>query len=214
MEIQRQVSRAKRITITYHPDLPTLSKIVRDHLPILHVHVSEKMRLVIPNPPLVANRSPWNLKEPLKKAMVKSPQCQQGGHGCGRARCKMYACVKMGTSFKSTVTKERFWARVNATCKISNVVYLIECARCYKQYLGETESSQHLQMNGHWSDYYLYRKLPDKTGRGPLQHCGPHIWELNCDEYRAIGFNSNLDWWPHMPLIWKLKIISFDVLKG
>ena len=67
----------------------------------------------------------------------------------------------MGTSFKSTVTNERFQARMDATCKTSNVVYLIECAKCYKQYVGETENPLHLQMNGHRSDYS--RKLHDKS---------------------------------------------------
>ena len=84
MEIQRQIERAKRITreealetsrkkksdriplvVNYHPDLPPLSKILRDHLPILHV--SEKMKLAIPNPPLVANRRPRNLKDLLER---------------------------------------------------------------------------------------------------------------------------------------------------
>ena len=40
------------------------------------------------------------------------------------------------------------------------MVYLIECARCQKQYVGETENPLHLRMNSHQSDYY--RKLPDK----------------------------------------------------
>ena len=60
MEIQRQIDRPNRrsrdqvletsekkttdripFVVTYHPDLPPLSKILRDHLPILHV--SEKI---------------------------------------------------------------------------------------------------------------------------------------------------------------------------
>ena len=146
------------LVVTYHPDLPPLSKILCNHLPILHV--SERMKLAIPNPPLVANRRPRNLKELLTKATLKSPERHKGSHGCGRPRCKTCAHVKMGTSFKSTITNERFRARVDATCKTSNVVYLIECTKCSKQYVGETENPLHLRMNGHRSDYY--RKLPDK----------------------------------------------------
>ena len=137
---------------------PPLGKILRNHLPILHV--SERMKLATPSPPLVANRRPRNLKELLTKATLKPSQRHNGSHGCGRARCKTCAHVRTGTDFVSTVTGERFRANVDATCKTSNVVYLIECLRCRKQYVRETENPLHLRMNGHRSDYY--RKLPDK----------------------------------------------------
>ena len=118
----------------------------------------KKMNLAIPKPPLVANRRPRNLKELLTKATLKSPQRHQGSHRCGRPRSKMCANVKMGTSFKSTVTNLRFRARVDVTCKTS--CGLIECVRCYKQYVAETENPLYLRINGHQSEYY--RKLPDK----------------------------------------------------
>ena len=49
---------------------------------------------------------------------------------------------------------------MTATCKSANIVYLIECLKCKKQYVGETENALHLRMNGRRSDYY--RKLADK----------------------------------------------------
>ena len=51
-------------------------------------------------------------------------------------------------------------ARVTANCKTKNIVYLIECRKCKKQYVGEMKNPLHLRMNGHRSNYY--RKLPDK----------------------------------------------------
>ena len=47
-----------------------------------------------------------------------------------------------------------------ANYKTKNVVYLIQCNKCGKQYVGETENALHLRMNGHRSDYN--RKLSDK----------------------------------------------------
>ena len=71
MKVQQQIDRATSImraealknsekknidrvplVVTYHPDLPNLSKILRQHLPILHV--SERMKRIVPNAPLVA----------------------------------------------------------------------------------------------------------------------------------------------------------------
>ena len=78
-----------------------------------------------------------------------------------RPRCNTCAQMKTCTSFISSGTNERFRANVDATCKTSNVVYLIECARCRKQFVGETENPLHIRMNDHRSDYY--RKLLDKS---------------------------------------------------
>ena len=70
------------------------------------------------------------------------------------------AHIIQGTGFRSKVTGEKFYARVDATCKTANVVHLIECSRCGTQYVGETGNALHLHMNGHRSDFHC--KSPDK----------------------------------------------------
>ena len=111
MEIQRQIDRANKISrkqalqksgknttdriplvLTYHPDLPLLNKILRDHLPILHV--SERMKLAAPSPTLVANRQLRNLKDLLTKATLKPLQRHTGSHGCGRLIIKRVSIWK------------------------------------------------------------------------------------------------------------------------
>ena len=91
MEIQHQINRANKISreqvlessgsktsdriplvVTYHPDLPSLSRILCKHLPILYV--LDRMKLVAPSPPLVANRRPRELKDLLTKATLKPSQ--------------------------------------------------------------------------------------------------------------------------------------------
>ena len=120
MHVQRQIDRANEITrdealetserkttdriplvVTYQ-DLKPLGKILRNHLPILHV--SERMKLATPSPPLVANRRPRNLKELLTKAKLKPSQRHNGSRGCGRPRCKTCALVRTGTDCVSRVT--------------------------------------------------------------------------------------------------------------
>ena len=92
---------------------------------------------------------------------MKSPQQNHTGSSrCGRPRCKTCCHIKTGNSFTSAITGEKLYAKVTADCKTSNIVYLIECRICRKQYVGETENPLHIRMNGHRSDYH--RKLPDK----------------------------------------------------
>ena len=92
---------------------------------------------------------------------MKPPQQPyEGNSPCGRLRCKSCMHIRPGITFKSATTGEKFQARVTANCRTKNIVYLIECRKCQKQYIGETENPLHIRMNGHRSDYY--RKLPDK----------------------------------------------------
>ena len=73
---------------------------------------------------------------------------------------KVACIIKTGITFKRAVTGENFWAKVTANRKTSNLIYLMECRLCNKQYVGETKNPLHLRMNGHRSDYH--RKLSDK----------------------------------------------------
>ena len=145
------------LVVTYHPQLPCLGRILRNHLPILHI--SETMKEAVPNPPLVANRRPKNLKGLLVRVMMKPPQqLYEGNSSCGRPHCKSCMHIWTGLTFESATTGEKFQARVTANCRTKNIVYLIECWGVKKTYIGETKNPLHLRMNGHRSDYY--RKLP------------------------------------------------------
>ena len=40
----------------------------------------------------------------------------------------------------------------SANCKSRGVVYLIECKKCHKQYVGSTKNALHIRLNSHRSD--------------------------------------------------------------
>ena len=44
-------------------------------------------------------------------------------------------------------------AKCNTSCKTTNVVYLITCTKCGKQYVGETGDHVNQRMNGHRDDW-------------------------------------------------------------
>ena len=147
------------LVVTYHPQLWCLGKILWNHLPTLHI--SETMNKAVPNPPLVADRRPKNLKDLLVRAMMKPPQqLHEGTSTCGKPCCKSCMHIRTGKAFESAAMGEKFQTHVMANCKTKTIVYLIECRKCKKKYIRETENPLHLRINGHRSDYY--RKLPDK----------------------------------------------------
>ena len=71
----------------------------------------------------------------------------------------------------------------------SNVIYLIECARCRKQYVGEMENPVHLRMNGHRSDYY--RSVPDKFIAIHFNTSGHMFEELTIMIVQQLGSAPN-----------------------
>ena len=50
------------------------------------------------------------------------------------------------------MTGQSYKVHTTATCKTKNLVYLIECRKCNKQYVGETENALHIRLNDHRSD--------------------------------------------------------------
>ena len=116
------------LVVTYHPQRPCLGKIFHNHLPTLYI--SEKGKKVVPNPPLLANRLPKNLKDLLVRATMKPPQqLHEGNSPCGRPHCKSCVHIRTGMTFAAAKTGEKFCARVTANCRTKNIVYLIECQR-------------------------------------------------------------------------------------
>ena len=99
-------------------------------------------------------------KLPRGQGVLQLEGRHEGNRPCGDQRCMNCAQMVTGIKFRSTTTGANFYARVNATCKTANLVYLIECNRCKKQYVGETKKALHRRMNGHCSDVYC--KLPGK----------------------------------------------------
>ena len=93
------------VHVTYHPQLPCLGKIIRNHL--FTFHISEAMKKAVPKPSLVANRRLKNLKDLSVKVMMTPPQqLYEGNSLCGRPCCK--SCMHIGTGiiFESATTEK------------------------------------------------------------------------------------------------------------
>ena len=54
--------------------------------------------------------------------------------------------------FSSHTIGKVFRVKFSASCKSSNVIYLIMCRRCGLQYVGKTGQSLHMRINGHRYD--------------------------------------------------------------
>ena len=149
--IKRESEQVTPLVVTFHPDLPHLTRILRDHQCV--IDISPRLTEALPKCPLVAYRRPPNLRDLLVRAAFKQQrETYKGNSPCQHPRCKACAHIKTGTVFNSTTTGAQFRVKATADCGTSNVVYLIECRRCAIQYVGETENALRVRLTGHRSD--------------------------------------------------------------
>jgi hypothetical protein len=122
---------------TYNPNNPDVKACINRTLGILDT--SERMKKVMKDTRIIkSRRQPPNLKKMLTTA--KFSRNQMSAHKvtkCGNKRCK--CCDNITES--ETISLENgqtFQVRANMNCNSSNLLYIITCNGCKKQYIGET----------------------------------------------------------------------------
>ncbi|XP_072020421.1 uncharacterized protein [Amphiura filiformis] len=161
------------LVITYHPSLPKLSQILHKHLRILHS--SDRCKKAIPNLPMVAYRRSANIKDMIVRSSLPPAQPpHRGSIACGSCTLCNHeihskpkwgggspvAHTKKGSSFTSSSTGESHVIHKHLSCQSENVVYLITCANCQVQYVGETGRSLKTRLTEHCADARLNRNTP------------------------------------------------------
>ena len=116
---------------------------------------------IFKEPPVLAFRKPKSLKDILVRADISprsayNGQCQK----CDSRRCMTCTNIQCTQKFSRTHTGEEFITYCNANCKTENIIYLLECAICGLQYIGETKQQISKRLNGHRSDANCKPDLP------------------------------------------------------
>ena len=68
-----------------------------------------------------------------------------------KARCKLDTYIADKASFVGQQTRNVYYLVDSLNCDSENVVYLITCKKCLKQYVGETKNPLRLRANNHLS---------------------------------------------------------------
>ena len=75
----------------------------------------------------------------------------------GASRCKTFPILRVTGEFSSHTTGQSYKVKFRASCKSSNLVYLVTCRRCGLQYVGETSQPLHVRISGNRSDITHWR---------------------------------------------------------
>ncbi|XP_078371353.1 uncharacterized protein LOC144655006 [Oculina patagonica] len=131
------------LVITYNPALRNIQKILHNKQPLLNS--SSNCKEIFKETPVVSYRRSPNLRDLLVRAKLKGPnQCSQPPPGTFRCnsnhRCLTCPHIEDGkTTYTFSSTNEVRQIKHHITCNSTNLVYMIQCKRCNKQYVGETK---------------------------------------------------------------------------
>ena len=135
---------------TYNPALPNIHKVLRQKQPI--IHSTERLHDIFKETPVVAFRCSPNLRDLLVRAKLQNQEpplnptillalsaatLKTSKDGC--LTCPHIDNERTNYTFNNTGEVRKI--KQQMTCKSTNLIYMIECKRCKKQYIGETPFS-------------------------------------------------------------------------
>ncbi|XP_033729648.1 uncharacterized protein LOC117318802 [Pecten maximus] len=136
--------------VTFHPGMPALSKIFQKHWHI--VLSSSKLEGIFPEPPILAYRRPKNIRYLVVSGNLPSPSNASATgcfETCSSKRCKLCPYTHSTNSFNCETNGQKYRILQSVSCTSANVIYLITCAKCSMQYVGETKTQLNLRINYH-----------------------------------------------------------------
>ena len=159
-ENKKRAQNVLPLILTFHPSNSQVRDIITRNWGILKF--SDLCKEALPENPLFATRKNRNLKDELIKSRLE-PLKPKVTHN-PKAHCKFFNCsvcvnLRKMKHFMSEETKKSYKAP-EAQCFTSNVIYLLTCNICRKQYVGETKRPFVVRLKEHLADIRLKRDKP------------------------------------------------------
>ena len=138
--------------MTYHPALTKVHEILQkvDR----HTLKSQHLTAILPSPPRLAFRNTKTLKDHLVRSKLKTTYKKPKVTICGRKNCEICHILHQGDTFESSNTGKQYKINFSFNCNSRNVVYLLTCKICEKQYVGSTVTKFRSRFNQYKSNIY------------------------------------------------------------
>ena len=127
---------------TYNPRNPDIFKVIKETPPLLNA--SPKMKKALEGIKLInSRRQPPNLERTLTRAKFNFPAQVQTGNITKTKHCNNGKCGTCEVLFERNEVifnnnSTPFKIKETMDCSAEDIIYVIECAGCNKQYVGET----------------------------------------------------------------------------
>ena len=140
----RQISREKALqkvvksensreilSITFHPSLPSIQKIVKKHWEVM-VDSNQNLKRCFSAPPMIAYRRGKNLRDHIIKAKVsskrRSSRRKNGSKPCGQG-CQSCWVLKTSKTHTNPRTKQSWPINPSINCNSTNCIYKGGCSK-------------------------------------------------------------------------------------
>ncbi|MCP3663993.1 MAG: GIY-YIG nuclease family protein, partial [Gammaproteobacteria bacterium] len=145
-----------RFQIPFARQLPSIPRILKKNYHMLEQNQSTKQ--LFPSPPMVAYSAAPSLRHVLVRAQLPTNNHKEWSSECfpckkqGKGRpCNLCSRMLPAQKVKSTTTNVSHWIKGSISCRTENVIYMLFCAKCEKQYVGQTKTALNLRINNHLS---------------------------------------------------------------
>ena len=111
---------------------------------------------------MVAYKRPKNLKDILVHSKLSMTNTNSGTVKCLQPRCQICQCLNCTNQFMNNRTSQIYHTQGHIDCTTKYVIYLIQCSKCSKQYVGQTSQSLRTRAMQHRNDIRnkdLYRPV-------------------------------------------------------
>ena len=148
------------------------------------VNRDPKMKEIFMKPPMVAYKSPPNLKNKLIKSKLApkpSNRPKREKHGmkkCRRSRCETCDFVKEGKFVKASATSTSAPINAEVDCTTENYIYLVNCRKCNLQYVGKSSQMFSTRMGQHRN--YVTKKQIEKATGEHFNSRGHRLSDFEC----------------------------------
>ena len=137
------------LVINYHPKIKNINGTINQRKDILKR--TPETQTLSTQKFIVSYRRSLSIKQILVKTEIVRKETRKGSHPCGK-NCYLCRLMKTAVSAKSTVNSYQIDIKHEITCNTESVVYLIECKKCKKQYIGQLGNSLKERFRGHLQD--------------------------------------------------------------
>jgi hypothetical protein len=146
----------------YNPRNPDLREFITDNWHLLHLN--DIGRRIFPDPPTCGHRRTENLRDTLVSAALKPSTGKKARFTplkCSKKNCNWCTELQQRKGWiRSYVTRRTYRISPNTTCMTNNVIYLLSCTKCKKQYVGETKRSFVVRYKEHRRDIVKKKDTP------------------------------------------------------
>jgi len=121
-------------------------------------------------------------------SFLKSPSdpVKTNNHKCCRPRCKTCHIFQETNKITNTHANRTIAIKHTGSCSTNNCIYAITCTKCNLHYIGETQNTLSLRINGHTSDTRLKKK-----GIETAEHFSLPDHNLNSMKVTILDNNPN-----------------------